>query len=722
MTIFQEILKRTLQVPVTEGTAGNGETTARQLDVALMSVGFKLSGELLGHLSGLHPTLVKETAEKLLGAVRELVGDHVRHNVYFKEFPKNVPDTREFWLECIVDALFDEGARAKVTLSLSSFGVINLLDLPKYGRYQHSYEEMLTAHKEFIPSAKDQVIILNLGKSLPKEAVRLYHSLAGSVVPLNEDDRRLLQELAKVCLTDPQPETIKVRENKAIINRVRLENNQSLLTDTVTDVLRLACALSDGDVTLQESTRFKSFPRKVRRAMLEALNGVIEKAPVKLADVNQYRERFKRLGERLHPHEYSLPHAQDVFAVARGEKKARSLAAKVEIAFAGGNIGEAVSLLATAPGMLFRNLDRILRSVPESELGTLLKTVQTVIGKVSGRVILSVREHLQNRVSENTSRIFANSKGKAWVTGDNRKPLNSDVVGRLFTILDTEVLRRIPDASHLVVDSRVLNLALPLSDKNKAHGFGIMPRGSVSAVANSILRFFVYWKEKSQRTDYDLSVLMLDENFQSVGQVSWTNLRYGGGDTTVVHSGDLTEASNGASEFIDVNLSKVRCKYIIPQVNVFAGENFNEAEESFFGFMERTPEQKGKPFEARTVRMKSELRGSGRVALPLAFVRDVNGQWTAKWLHMYLNGQPNFNRVEANRASIALIARSVVNREYLCLQYLVDLMRRKATSFSWYDGREIPGSSTFIGIEAPERLPAGSKAVTLNNLQELIPA
>ena len=86
-----------------------------------------------------------------------------------------------------------------------------------------------------------------------------------------------------------------------------------------------------------------------------------------------------------------------------------------------------------------------------------------------------------------------------------------------------------------------------------------------------------------------------------------------------MHSGDITEAPEGASEFIEIDLSTVAARYIVPQVNVYAGEGFEEVAESFFGFMERDGEQQGRPYEPRTVRMKSDLRGAGRIALPLVF-------------------------------------------------------------------------------------------------------
>ncbi len=718
--LFNKIVKRTLRVPATlAGDEGEGQFIARQLDAALMSVGFKLSKEILETLSLLHPVVVREIGARTLEAVRELVGDSVEHNMYFREFPNNIPDTMEFWLQCIVDALHDPRSQALVFVQLS-YGRVNLLDLPKYGSYQHSYQEMLAAHEQFIPSAKDRITLLHLGGTLPGEGTRLYHSLASSPIPLNEGDKELLAELASVHLYDINVE-IPMRENRALINCVRVQNERIPLVDTPTDILRLAAALSGGDLTLETNTKFKSLPRSQRRMLMMALNQLVLDAPAKLADVNQYNEKWKRLGEYLHPHEYPrLKHAQDVFKVARGEKTVRSLAAKVELAFADGDIPKVISLLSVAPGMLFRNLDRILRAnhPPETE-ARLLETIPIVIERVSGRVIISVTEHLLNRGNtiKTPKRIFANSKGKAWVAPDTRTSLEPTLVAKLVRMFDEELAKRVLKVGHLVVDAQVAEVSLPLSEKNRASGFNVMPRGSVQPVENSTLRFFMHWKQKDRRTDYDLSALMLNEKFEYVGHLSYTQLRAVDG----VHSGDITSAPNGASEFIDINLRKVRCKYVIPQVHIFDGEDFLEAEESSFGFMTLEPEQEGKPFEARAVRTKAEVRGKGRVALPLVFIKHDDGQWEAKWLNLYLNGKPKFNQVESNRVSTTLLARAIIEREYAGVWSIIRLMNED--SFEWYEGQAITGEPvTFIGLEAPESLPAGSKVITLNNLHELIPA
>ena len=146
------VIRHTRRIPSPEGSAGEGATAARQFDAALTSVGFKLSAELLERLSGLSEGTVVHTAERTLATVSEMVGDHVRHNSYFIDFPENVPDTEEFWMRCVTKALGDDTSRENVLTRLTH-GVLDLLSLPTYGRYQHTYEEMLAAQDELIASA-----------------------------------------------------------------------------------------------------------------------------------------------------------------------------------------------------------------------------------------------------------------------------------------------------------------------------------------------------------------------------------------------------------------------------------------------------------------------------------------------------------------------------------------------------------------------------------------
>jgi hypothetical protein len=251
-----------------------------------------------------------------------------------------------------------------------------------------SYAELLAVHDALITAAGDRVTLLHLGDTSDVEAARLYLALAGSSTPIGEADLAIIREMAVACVGDRQPAEIPVRENRAVLNGVRLVVGRPLVAvDTTTDVLRLACHASGGDASLATPTRVRALRRRERRILLAALNEVVGASPDKLADVAPYAERWKRLGERLHPHEYDeWPHAQEVFAVARGQRQVRNIAGRAEEAIRAGAIGRAASVLSAAPGLLLRSADRLLRLASVSERTAVVEAVTAALGSTSGRV------------------------------------------------------------------------------------------------------------------------------------------------------------------------------------------------------------------------------------------------------------------------------------------------------------------------------------------------
>jgi hypothetical protein len=98
-------------------------------------------------------------------------------------------------------------------------------------------------------------------------------------------------------------------------NRIRLaaelcRHGIESTVDTATDVLRLAAALSGGDIALRERTRLRRFTRRERRFLL----ALLERAPNLDDDVARRRERFKRLLHDLHPGDYKAAYPRVVAA------------------------------------------------------------------------------------------------------------------------------------------------------------------------------------------------------------------------------------------------------------------------------------------------------------------------------------------------------------------------------------------------------------------------
>jgi hypothetical protein len=70
-----------------------------------------------------------------------------------------------------------------------------------------------------------------------------------------------------------------------------------------------------------------------------------------------------------------------------------------------------------------------------------------------------------------------------------------------------------------------------------------------------------------------------------------------------------------------------------------------------------------------------------------------------------------------------VLARGLLQREYLTVGYLVELMRAAGTEVTtWEPGTELSGPVTFLGLYAPEALPVATEVITLDRLNQLIQA
>ena len=706
------LIRKRAVFPKLTAASGHSGYLARQLDVTLMESGFKLSPALLTYISGCDSESALNAARTILAAARELVGDHVKHNPYFPRFPRDVPDTIDFWIDCLLRYYLN--------------------DEIIYGRHLHTFEEMVRQQPalRFKPNVRLKVI--DLGGPLGVELRNLFAGLASATVPLNAESRQLLAALFDGGYSTPVP--VCIRENKAILNALRLRKDQPIDTDTVIDVLRLACAWSDGDVTLATKTRFKPFPRRIRRRLVEAIDQLVARDSRKLDDAGNYKERFKRLAEKLHPREYRhCSHAATFFDFTGGKTAVETFNHRAHaVVIAGRQTNDfrpAIDVLSERPGLLLKHVDLIVRSGDRGSIEKLLRTFGARIADISGRNLLNLEQHLTNRTVPQASRIFLNRLGTGHASTNTLAALSPELVAPLLSMTREELKRRIPKRDILVIDwPSLAGVAVPISEKNKSDGFAVLPRGSDFPVARSegsSLRFFIYWKQRTLRTDYDLSCACYDADFNLVTQVSWTNLRSGRErDPVIVHSGDFTDATDGASEFIDVDLKRLdsRITYLLPTINFYAGETFGTAQEAFFGFMERPTRDRGLPFDARTVTTKFALKGTGRICVPMVFVRNAQHTVSGKWLDIYAQGLVWANSVENHKFTMIGLVKALLDKSFTPLVQLVELHRQRATTALTATHPFPPTPVTYIGLRRPEGLHSDSTLITLESFRSLIPA
>jgi len=168
----------------------------------------------------------------------------------------------------------------------------------------------------------------------------------------------------------------------------------------------------------------------------------------------------------------------------------------------------------------------------------------------------------------------------------------------------------------------------------------------------------VWWKNGTDRTDIDLSAALFDAKFGYVDVVAYYNLQSVGG----IHSGDIVDAPEGASEFIDIALEKVAergARYVVMSLNSYSKQPFIQLPECFAGWMARTEAGSGEVYEPKTVQDKLDVTADTTISIPL--VIDIKDR-AVVWCDMALRSNPRWqNHVAGNLGGISATLRAFVD-------------------------------------------------------------
>ena len=264
--------------------------------------------------------------------------------------------------------------------------------------------------------------------------------------------------------------------------------------ETATDALRLAVALSGGDVSLTTATtRFAPMKRGVRRLLLRLL----DRAPNAVEDVMRHAERWKRLAEVLHPGDYAdkYPRALAAITAARRNDAPASFGSRVETLLAQRHIAALTPLLQQRPGEFARRLDVTLRR--STEPGAVLDAFETVAAQASTPILLQVlaqaraprpcpcgpsrpRAHWPRSTA---SRIAVSRwRPKCW----RARRICQDALVKRFASL--------PPLGRCFVDPAA-RLIVPLAQRAASKSLRTLVRGSRLPLPDTrFIRLFLWWK------------------------------------------------------------------------------------------------------------------------------------------------------------------------------------------------------------------------------------
>ena len=627
-------------------------------------LGYTFSREVFDVLRTYSVNELTEFYLELKAALMKLKGANVVYMPMYADFPKGVMDAHfsELYINAMVHYWSD--------------GIL----------YPKNHRKRVNDRLPLFDETK--VKVLQLGSEA--DVRQIFDNICTSRTSISRTDR---EDIAYLFETENMklPDNIPHKENAAYISALYLQKNPLARVSglrkyikTATDVLRLVTAMSDGDVSLAENTRYKSFTRRQRRMIMELLSG----CPNIEGDMLRYKERWIRIGERIHPSEfdcsrYTLEYdrAINAFDKLRSNRKIETFAGKVEFDLAYGEYESALAELVKRPGELARRLDQLLRVAHKESV---IRSFASVAEKVSTPVLLQVREHFLHRAEQADVRVFfpKGSLAKCHSERNNLPDIDERYCQEAVRICENALVKiygqREPMGKvYLSEDYR--NYVVPFSQRSASKAMKTIVRGSrlpMDSQTNAV-RAFIWWTNMdkcdfesydSGRIDIDLSAAIFDENWNYMEHVSYTNLK--SAKYKACHSGDIVNGGpvdgDGVSEFLDVDVdSVVRCgaRYVVYQVYSFTCQTYADMPHAMFGWMERADVDSGEIYEPKTVEQKLDLTADSMVCIPVIF-DCVKREFIWCDMNMSLSGiHANIggNNLESNLSGVAAVCYSMVN-------------------------------------------------------------
>ncbi len=558
----------------------------------------------------------------VLEAVKKSKGAEFKYSPMYPNFPAQVAESTE--IELYVNAVYHYLG-----------DVLGLRIMPNY--VAEAREALDTTTVKYIP--------LTVADNTVLEA--LFVNLIGSKVALNETVFADAVNIIDVLGYIPAVETIPNKENFAgYVTMFGFEAKdaqkfRALLTtiNNPTDVLRVLAVQTNSDPALTGLMKFPKTPRALRKVIVERLNQFTEE---QLFESFRARTRlWKAAARHLHVSEYPqysvIVKAVDVL---RNGKIAGGFNSELEKAFADKNVEKVVELLSTRPSVFVRRAKEVAYKFSEGWQVAFLNNARNA----SLTVLLQALSRFE---TEDTSQKLVTGAGRTATTRliPEIHPLEQEdkaAIAKLIRFAIDQKLRAEPTLGKVFYRESPINETVPFGLRTASEGNKVIGRGSRAKFdVEETLRFFIHWSDIKDagyygRVDVDLSAVLMDENFNRITDIAYYNLREVGG----YHSGDITSAPNGASEFIDVHVPTVRkvysnARYIAMSGIVYTGQPFNVIPESKAGFMVRKGDaQKGEIFDARTVETAFTITSPTRSATPIVFDL-VTGE--AVWLDLASN-------------------------------------------------------------------------------------
>lgn len=614
------------------------------------SFGFTFEKEVYGVLMKCTEQEIKDFGVSLISELKKLIGADKKYNPMYPNFPQQVAESSEA-------ALF----------------INAMIHYWSFGEWLPDYEK-----SERMPLL-DSIELTPIGVGTEEDVCKIFKNLVGSKTNLSWQDKTDIINFINnfVDFYKYLPEEIPLKENIALIGKTILEKDGYSVHSieryfkTATDVLRLVVALSDGDISLANNTKFKKLKRSERKSIMILLANCKNLTE----DMFKYKNQWIRIGEIIHPFTFKEEKYKGVikaFNSIRNQKKPEFLLAKVQRLLAIGDTTYAAFLLKSRPGDFARQLDKFLRD--SNDKNQIISYFKEIVDEVSTPVLLQVFQHFKTRNDKKDVRTFF-LKGNVSniITIENNLPLiDNDICNQVAAICAESLAKRFSTKNKLgkvYIDEDLKGFLVPFNQRSASNSNKSLVRGSHISLSEKtkFIRSFVWWTntKNNDRVDIDLSATIYRENWNYIEHISYTNLQSSLSERAC-HSGDIINGGkpdgNGVSEFIDIDIDATvdfGGRYIVFQVYNFTHQNFSSLKNCRFGWMNRQDIDSGEIFEPSTVDTLINITSDTKGIVPVIF-DCVNKEFI--WCDVAINPKSGYsNNFENNSKKLLEICRGIIN-------------------------------------------------------------
>lgn len=417
-----------------------------------------------------------------------------------------------------------------------------------------------------------------------------------------------------------------------------------------TDVLRLAAALSDADLSLRTNVKFKNFSKTERRILL----GVLENTKNLEDDMAMKKTLWKKFLARLHPGDFKFKRVKaaydalynneiksfnglvesaineihdrtpNPFNLDLEKNKSYSLndLKKVVNTAKKENINlivipedyELLKIVAAKPGDMLRRFHKLYSLFGNQAV----LAITSVIEKFTTIQLLKFMKYVET-INDRKELIVAPSGNwtKAQIIKNEKAKILEDDKNVLILAINKELAKRmnVLFPKGVAVDDKTKEIKIQTNDQELAE-YG---RGTSFDIPENI-KFFrsaSYWKQISHgNTWFDNGWNFFNDDWKAMGTCCWNVTKFGSnGQFGAVFSGDPTNSKDmegRACQMIDLyldKLSKMGVRYAVWNVLAFSTIPFSAAEDVLATLQMGEEAMEGGLYEPSRAQMVFPLKG-----------------------------------------------------------------------------------------------------------------